>query len=150
MRIKFIEKLRFKLSGRGVPVLKVEDVDSLGTVKTLHFLGTVKKRANSLVSTWDQKGWEIDRAYPMIRYIDERGIESQIYVVSESGRTCGLFTQPSAFPNREDIIGKASTMDDVSESMDLGKSVKNLVIGAAIGIFVGWLFVAPAFQVALS
>ena len=150
MRIKFIEKIKFKLAGRAVPAMKVEDIDVIGQVRTIHFLGSVKKRPNSLVTTWDQKGWEIDPACGTIRYIDEKGIESQIYVVSESGKTCEISTHWMTHPALEEIIGKAATMDDIAESMDLGKSVKNLVIGAAIGIFVGWLFVAPAFQVALS
>lgn len=132
MRIKFIEQWKFKLQGRAVPVMKVEDIDSSGKITTLHFLGNCKKRANSIVSTWDAKAWEIDPNYGPIRYIDEKGIEQQIYVVSEAGNTAPLATKINVFPNLEEIHGKGATMDDISEAMDLGKSMRNLIIGALI------------------
>jgi hypothetical protein len=130
--VKFIDQWKFKLSGRAVPVIKVEDIDASGRIMTLHWLGHCKKRANSIISTWDAKGWEIDPRYGPIRYIDDKGIESQIYIVSESGVTSPLATEINIFPNREDAIGKAATMDDVVDAMDLGKSVRNFIIGALI------------------
>jgi hypothetical protein len=132
MRIKFIEQWKFKLMGRAVPVMKVEDIDAEGKITTLHFLGTCKKRANSIISTWDATGWEIDPRHGPIRYINENGIESQIYVVSEGGNTAPLMTEKCAFPNREEVIGRAATMDDVSEAMDLGKSMRNIIIGGIL------------------
>lgn len=132
MRIKFIEQWKFKLQGRAVPVMKVEDIDSNGKITTLHFLGNCKRRANSLVSTWDAKGWEIDPRYGPIRYIDDKGIESLIYVVSEAGNTAPLATRINTFPNLEEVLGKGATMDDISEAMDLGKSMKNIMIGALL------------------
>jgi hypothetical protein len=132
MRIKFIEQWKFKLSGRAVPVIKVEDIDASGRITTLHWLGNCKKRANSIISTWDAKGWEIDPRYGSIRYIDDKGIESQIYIVSEYGKTSPLATEIFKFPNQEDAIGKAATMDDVVDAMDLGKSVRNFIIGALV------------------
>jgi hypothetical protein len=132
MRIKFIEQWKFKLSGRAVPVIKVEDIDSSGRITTLHWLGNCKKRANSIISTWDAKGWEIDPHYGPIRYIDDKGIESLVYIVSESGNTVPLATKINKFPNLEEIIGKAATMDDITEAMDLGKSMRNIIIGALI------------------
>jgi hypothetical protein len=130
--VKFIDQWKFKLQGRAVPVLKVEDIDSNGRIMTLHWLGHCKKRANSIISTWDAKGWEIDPRYGSIRYIDDKGIESQIYLVSEYGKTSPLATELFKFPNQEDAIGKAATMDDVVDAMDLGKSVRNFIIGALV------------------
>jgi hypothetical protein len=132
MRIKFIEQWKFKLSGRAVPVIKVEDIDASGRITTLHWLGHCKKRANSIISTWDAKGWEIDPDYGSIRYIDANGIESLVYIVSESGKTAPLATEINKFPNHEDTIGKAATIDDAADAFDLGKSSKNFIIGALI------------------
>lgn len=132
MRIKFIEQWKFKLSGRAVPVLKVEDIGHDGRITTLHWLGKCKKRANSIVSTWDAKAWEIDPKYGPIRYIDANGLESFVYIVSESGKTAPIMTRPITFPNLEETIGKAATMDDITEAMDLGKSMRNIIIGALI------------------
>lgn len=150
MRIKFIEQMRFRFAGRAVPVIKVEDVDEAGKVTTIHLLGTCKRRANSILSTWDSKGWEIDPAWGPVRLIDEKGIESQAYVVSESGKTVPLMTKWSAFPNREDIIGRAATMDDIADSMDLGKSVKNMAIGVFIGMGLYAVFVGPMLTAVMS
>lgn len=125
--------------GRAVPVMKVEDIDAEGKITTLHFLGACKKRANSIISTWDATGWEIDPKHGPIRYIDEKGIESQIYIVSESGNTSPLMTQRISFPNREEVIGRAATMDDISEAMDLGKSIRNIIIGGLLSAPVWWI-----------
>lgn len=118
--------------GRAVPVIKVEDIDHQGRITTIHHLGNCKRRANSIISTWDAKGWEIDPRYGPIRYIDDKGIESQIYVVSEAGKTSPLATTINTFPNLEEVIGKAATMDDIAEAMDLGKSTRNIIIGALV------------------
>lgn len=150
MAIKFIEQWRFKLMGRAVPVVKLEDIDREGRVYTLHFLGPVRRRANSLISTWDQKGWEIDRSMGKIAFIDERGIEKYAYVVTESGKTAGIYTQPVAYPNLEDVIGKSATMDDISDAMDLGKSSRNLIIGILVGCGIGAFILAPIIQGMLS
>jgi hypothetical protein len=139
MRIKFIEQWKFKLMGRAVPVMKVEDIDAEGRITTLHFLGSCKKRANSIISTWDATGWEIDPKHGPIRYIDEKGIENHIYIVSESGNTAPLMTYRGTFSNREEIIGRAATMDDVAEAMDLGKSIRNIIIGGLLSAPVWWI-----------
>jgi hypothetical protein len=61
-------------------------------------------------------------------------------VVSAAGRTCDLYAAPyysGKRPDREDVIGKAATMDDIADAMDLGKSMKNLGIGLIIVLLVG-------------
>jgi hypothetical protein len=146
MKIKFIEQWKFSLLGRSVPVVKCEDIDKEGRVYTLHLLGRAKRRANSLITTWDSKGWEIDKTAGKIAYIDEKGVEQYAFVVSEEGRTTRLYTKPVTFPNLEDVIGKAATMDDITEAMDLGKSMRNLVIGLLIGAGLGAFILAPILQ----
>ena len=143
MSIKFIEQWKFRLAGRSIPVVKAEDITDNGLICTLHLLGDVKKRPNSIISTWDGKGWEIDKYSGKITLINEKGITKSAYVVSEEGKTINLYTNPMINPNLEDVIGHAATMDDIADAMDLGKSVKNLVIGMLIGIGIGWIFVAP-------
>jgi len=146
MRIKFFEQWKFKLMGRAVPVVKCEDIDNEGRIYTLHLLGMVKKRANSLIATWDSKGWEIDKSAGKIALIDEKGTESYAFVVTEEGRTTKLYTKPVAFPNLEEVIGKAATMDDIADSMDLGKSIRNIAIGLFVGIGIGVVFISPILQ----
>ena len=136
--------------GRAVPVVKLEDIDKEGRVYTIHFLGTVKRRANSLVSTWDSKGWEIDKAAGKIAFIDEKGTERYAFVVTEEGRTTKMYTKPVTFPNLEDAIGKAATMDDITDAMDLGKSMRNTIIGLLIGMGIGAFILAPIIQGMLS
>ena len=143
MAFKFIEQWKFKLQGRAVPVVKCEDVDNTGRVYTLHLVGKVKDRANSLQSTWDGKAWEKDPAFSKITLIDEKGIETYPYVVSKSGKTCGLYTEPTAFPNREDVLGQWSMMDDITEAMNLNKSMRFIVIGLIVGMGIGTFILGP-------
>lgn len=143
MRIKFLEQWKYRLSGRSVPVIRVKDIDCAGMVKSLEIVRGMKDRPNSLVDGWDVKGYEKDPAYGPIEVINEKGVREFRWVVSPIGKTVGLFTQMSAFPNREDIIGKRAEMDDIADSMDLGKSIKQMAIGLIIGIFIGWLFISP-------
>ena len=143
MRIKFIEQWKFKLQGRSVPVVKAEDITDNGIICTLHLLGNCKKRANSIISTWDSKGWEIDKYSSQITLIDEQGIPKSAYVVSESGKTINLYTTPALNPNLEDVIGHAATMDDIADAMDLQKSMRNLVIGMIFGIGLGAFIIGP-------
>lgn len=150
MRIKFIEQWKFRLSGRAVPTVKAEDITSDGVINTLHLMGDCKMRANSIINTWDSKGWEIVKDSKKITLINEKGITQSAYVVSDAGVTINLYTEPSAFPNREDIIGKAATMDDISDAMDLNKSIKNLAIGFIIGCGIGALILGPMLTTMLS
>jgi hypothetical protein len=150
MAIKFIEKWKFKLSGRSVPVVKCEDIDRDGRIYTLHLLGMARRRANSLVTTWDSKGWEIDKSAGKVSLIDEKGIEQYAFLVTEEGRTTRIYTKPVTSPNLEEVIGKAATMDDIAEAMDLGKSMKNTIIGLLIGMGIGAFILAPMLQVMLK
>lgn len=150
MRIKMIEQMRYKLSGRAVPVVKLEDIDSEGRVYTLHLLGTAKRRANSIQTPWDPKIWEIGRDAGKISLIDEKGNESLAYLVTEEGRTTKLYTKPITYHAVEDIMGKASTMDDIAEAMDLGKSPRQLLIGALLGIGIGAFIIGPMITTILS
>jgi hypothetical protein len=143
MRIKFIEKLRFKLAGRSVPVIKVMDVDDIGRVKAFQFIDSCKDRPNSIICTWDGTGWEKDREYGPIDVIDDKGILSKRWIVSESGKTVPLYTEVSTFPNREKPIGAKSLMDDASEAMMLHPSMREKMIWLALGLLGGWLFVSP-------
>jgi len=146
MRIKFIERLSFRLRGRAIPVIKAGDISSDGQVRSLFFMGDMKKRPNSLVNTWDEKGWEIQQGAGYITMIDEKGLPKDAYIVSESGKTVNLYIYPRQLPNLEDVIGHAATMDDIADAMDLGRSMKNLAIGAIIGILVGAFAIGPMIQ----
>ena len=55
----FIEKWRMKLFGRGIQCFKVEEIDKDGRVLVLRDVGMPKRRANSIIETWDAKGDEI-------------------------------------------------------------------------------------------
>lgn len=150
MRFKIIEQWKFRLSGRAVPTVKAEDITNDGIIGTLHLMGDCKMRANSIINTWDSKGWEIIKDSKKITIIDEKGISKQAFVVSDAGVTINLYTEPSAFPNREDIVGKAATMDDIADAMDLNKSMKNIVIGLIIGCGIGALILGPMLSTMLS
>ena len=148
--VKFIEQMKYKLSGRSVPVVKLEDIDLAGRVYTLHLLGTAKRRANSIQTPWDQKTWEVSRDSGKISLIDEKGNESYAFVVTEEGKTGAIYTKPITYHAVEDIMGKASTMDDIAEAMDLGKSPKNLLIGLLLGIGIGTFVLGPMVTTILS
>lgn len=154
MRFKFIEQWRFRLEGRAVPVLKVSDVGQDGKVLSLQDLGEIKLRPNSLINTWDEKGYEISKETPgYITMISEKGIPRDARLVCTAGRTVDLYIHPfykNPAPDREDVIGHAATMDDIADSMDLGKSLRNLVIGLIIGCFIGWLIISPMFNIIAS
>ena len=150
MRIKMFERFKYKITGRAVPVVKCEDLDEIGRVRTLHLLGRCGKRANSIISPWDTTGWEIDKDEGAIRLIDEKGLESQAFIVSESGKTISIYAEVPAFPNYEKIIGAASMLDDVADSMDLHKSMKHLLIGLVMGCGIGAVFLGPLLQAMLA
>ena len=56
-----------------------------------------------------------------------------------NGQTIELYTKKPIYPNLENIIGKAATLDDIADAMDLGKSVKNIIIGGLLAAPVWWL-----------
>lgn len=139
---KFIEKWKFKLTGKSVPVVKVADIDEEGRINTLMILGDVKDRPNSLVESWNQKAWEKEQGTHMIQVVDQNGRRAFNWIVSEAGRTVDLYVHPyfkNPMPDREDILGKGATMDDIAEAMDLGKSTKNYIIGGVMSAPVWWI-----------
>ena len=151
--MRFIEKIKFKLTGKSVPVVKVSDIAEDGRVCTLHMVGDVKDRPNSLVDAYNVNGWEKEQGTQMIQVIDQKGIKTMAWIASEAGRTVNLFVHPyfkDAAPNREDIIGAAATMDDIAEAMDLGKSMRNLLIGLFIGIGLGMFILGPMLSAAMG
>ncbi len=139
MRIKFIEQLKFRLAGRSVPVMRASEINWIGRVGTLTNVGDCKDRPNSLVNTWDSKGWEKVKETQPIIVIDQKGNPTQTWIVSEDGNTVNLYTKPVDFPKREEVVGRAATMDDIADAMDLGRSMRNVLIGIIVGAPVWWI-----------
>lgn len=146
MRIKFVEKLKFKLSGRKVPVIVAQDIDDNGQIRSLFLQGDLRKRDNSIVNTWDEKTYEVKRDTPPIPVQNEKGIAVNTYIVSESGKTINIYTEPRTHFNTSEILGRFSMADDIADNMVLGKSMKNLLIGLLIGVAIGAFVVAPMMQ----
>lgn len=145
--INFIEKWKFKFFGRGVQAFCVEECDNqLGKVLILRDIGKVKRRANSLLESWNSKGWEITS--PPVQLI-RNDVYEPAYVVL-GGETVDLFTIPSIYPNRENIIGAASHLDDIGDSLDMGKSPKNLFIGAIAGMLLYAGLIGPMLSAMFS
>jgi hypothetical protein len=132
----FIEKWRMKLFGRGVQTFKVEEIDDDGRVLVFRDVGKTKRRANSIIETWDSKGDEIQS--PPVNYITSDSLIQPAYIAHQ-GATVNLYITPSIYPNREQIIGKAATLDDIADSMDLGKSVRNILIGGILSAPLWWI-----------
>ena len=140
--MNFIDKWMFKLTGPKVPVFKVMDVDKEGAIKSL-ILAKWIRRSNSVIDKWNVEGSVIDPEHKgIIRYTDESGLTQQAYI-EHKGTTCDLYVEPNPFPNYEKVIGAGAMVDDIAESLDLGKSMKNLMIGLIIGILLGWWVVGP-------
>ncbi len=139
--IKLLERIKFRMQGRAVPVVRVSDVESDGRINTLEMVGEVKRRKNSLIATWNAEGNEIREGQQMITVIDERGVSSRAYVISK-GITTDLYTTPRRYPDVEDIIGKAATMDDIGDAMDLQKSMKYIAIGILFGAPIWWIVIS--------
>lgn len=149
MRIKFIEQWKFKLKGREVPVIVAQDISDDGKIKSLYLQGSLCKRDNSITNTWDEKTYEIDRAAGPIPVLDGKGNPQSTYIVSESGKTINLYTEPRTFANTSAILGRFSMADDIADNMVLGKSMKNLLIGVLIGIGLG-IILSPFITTMLS
>jgi hypothetical protein len=147
MRIKTIERIKFALSGRAVPVIRVADIDEKGKVVTFHFMGNLKRRENSLVATWDDKGFEMTRpGEGLVNLIDEKGLPGPAYIVSELGKTIDLFVQPWEGISWSGVIGRKAGADDIADNMDLGKSMRNLLIGILLGAGIGTFILGPLIQ----
>jgi hypothetical protein len=125
-----------KLFGRGVQTFSIEEINIDGKVLTLRDAGAQKRRANSIIETWDAKGSEI-HANP-INFISADSVMQPAYVVN-GGETIEIYVRKPTYPNREEIVGKAATLDDIADAMDLGKSVKNIFIGGLLSAPVWWI-----------
>lgn len=143
MKLEFLEKWIFKLTGRSIPCVKIEDIDAEGKIRTIRFVGNMKLKANTITNTWETTGVEIDREAGMITIIDRSGISALGYVISEQGTTRALYTTPRDLPDAEEIFGPLTMMDIIGDSMNLNKSIRNIAIGIVIGIIIGWIFVGP-------
>jgi hypothetical protein len=139
MKLKFLERLVFKLSGRSVPVVRVSDIDVVGKIHSIQFRGKLKKRDNSIVATWDATGYEIRPGHTMVTIIDEKDTSENGYIVSESGRAVDLYTEPRIQTNVESVVGKFATADDIADNMDLQKSMRYLLIGGVFSAPVWWI-----------
>jgi hypothetical protein len=161
----FIKKWIWKLSAQKVPVVRLAN-----QAHTIEFMGYLRKRENSLIDPWNQRGYEI-RSGPVEIIVN--GKKEMGYAVDEAGITVEFkrdiriqaaipVNQPLALSNDpfqeiddllipkegyinynwEGVIGKLATLDDINEGLDLGKSMKNTIIGLAIGIPIGWILTA--------
>ena len=134
MRLKFIERIKFRLTGRSVPVVRMTDIGNDGKVNTIHLMGELKARPNSLVNPWDDLGYEIVEGEGFITLIGEDGIPKGAYVVTPQGRTANIYVQPFKGPAWEQTIGRRAAADDIADSLDMGRSTRNYIIGAIIGM----------------
>ena len=132
----FIEKWKMKLFGRGVHSFAVEEIDEQGRVLVFREVGKQKRRENSIIETWDSKGSEI-HAQP-VNFITQDHLIQPAYITN-GGETIDLFIRKPTLPDRTGIVGRAATMDDIAEAMDLGKSMKNIIIGGIISAPVWWI-----------
>jgi len=151
-----------KLTAPKVPVVRLAN-----NAKTIEFMGYLRRRENSLIEPFKQLGYEIQSG-PI--EIIANGKKELGYAVDEAGITVefnrnilivpaipvqgndpkGLFeVEELMVPKQgyinyhfEGIIGRLATLDDIAEGLDLGKSLKNTVIGFIIGIPVGWILTA--------
>lgn len=147
-KIKFIESWKFKIRGRVVPVIVAQDIAENGKIGSLHLKGELGKRDNSLVDAWDEKGYEIDKNAMAIPVLNEKGLALNTFIVSESGKTINLYTDPRPpnYPNWSTTLGKFFMADDVADNLTLGKSMKNILIGLIIGSLIGVFVLAPVLQ----
>lgn len=124
-----------KLFGRGVQTFKIDEIDENGRVLTLRDAGKNKRRANSIIETWDAKGAEIQA--PAVNFITSDSLTQPAYI-AQGGETVSLYVVKPKYPNREEIIGKAATLDDIADAMDLNKSMKHMLIGGIFSAPVWW------------
>ena len=143
-----IEKAMFKMTGRKVPVFQVMDVDHQ-RIKTIR-LARWQDNPNTLLEKWDVQGAQKTNA-GKITLIDESGL-SQIAYVEYLGQTVDLWVSKGFedVPNREKVIGGLLTIDIFGELLDIGKSMKNMLIGIFVGMALYGLFIGPMLQAMLS
>ena len=150
MRLKFIERIKFRLMGRSVPVIRMTDLGENGKINTIHFMGELKARSNSLINTWDDLGYEITDGEGFITLVGEDGIPKGEYVVTPQGRTANIYVQPFKGAAWEQTIGRRASADDIADSLDMGRSMRNLVIGMIIGMAVYAGLIGPMLSAVLQ
>ena len=134
-----IEQYRFAYQGSSIFTVHVSDIEpDTGRINQIRVVGECKNRPNSIIETWDAKGWEKAGHHP-ISFVGEDGVKKLSVIVSEAGTTTDLFTTPRKYKNLEEIIGKAATLDDIPEALDLHKSLKWIGIGFVAGMPVGYM-----------
>lgn len=134
-----IEQYRFAYQGSSIFTVHVSDIEpDTGRINQIRVVGECKNRPNSIIETWDAKGWEKAGHRP-ISFVGEDGVKKLSVIVSEAGTTTDLFTTPRKYKNLEEIIGKAATLDDIPEALDLHKSLKWIGIGFVAGMPVGYM-----------
>ena len=149
--MKLIDQIKFKLTGRSVPVLKVSEVDQeTGLVRTLQDIGPCRLDANRIVNPWDNTGWEINKDAEQVIRMSDKGIKEVCYVVSSRGQTCNIYTQPWKGPALENVIGRTAVLDTIAEILGLTPSMRDKIIFMIVGIFLGWLIVGPLMNTILS
>ncbi|RPJ50991.1 MAG: hypothetical protein EHJ95_06120 [Methanobacteriota archaeon] len=119
------------------------DVDEAGMVKSLQLIDSCKDRGNTILCTWNAKLWEKNKEYGPIDVIDDKGLTTKRWIVSESGETAPLFTRMTAFPNRENVLGAKAIMDDASEAMLLRPAMRDKMIFLFVGLGIGTFFLGP-------
>ena len=91
--MQFIDKLKFKLMGQSVLIVRASDIDEQGRVGTIELVGRVKKRDNSFIKTWDGTGWEKREGQRPIRIMNDNGVTELGYAVTEHGETVDIYTE---------------------------------------------------------
>ena len=141
----FVDKWMYKLTGRKIPVFQIVDVGENGIIKSL-VLSRWIRRNNSIIEGWNVVGAEISPNHEgLITFTDESGLTQPAFT-EYKGRTCNLYVKPRNAPNVEKVIGGGATIDDIAEALDMGKSMRNLIIGAFIGMAIYAMFIGPMFS----
>lgn len=149
----FIEKWKFKMQGRGIRALNVEEVNDDGQILVLRDKGKLKRNANTLQETWDGKGAEITPKSRPIQFITSEGITEPAFVTFK-GQTVNILRTSDDNPpkcdehtvkifldlkNLEEVIGRLTMLDIIAELLETGKGIKTLVFGAFIGGPAWWV-----------
>lgn len=147
--MKFIDKIKFKLSGRGIRTLNVEEVNDDGQILVLRDKGRIKRNANTLMETWDQKAAIISSKTRPIEYIGEDGLKEPAFITFK-GHTANILqcleepVTPETtkifldLANLEEVQGKMMCIDIWAELFDLQKDMKHIILGIIFGTPIGF------------
>lgn len=137
----FVEKWKYKLSGRTIPVIQVKNVEDGGKIHTL-VLSSWVDRPNHVYEDWNVIGAEKDPNVGLIELTMD-GVTKMAYAEFK-GKTCCLYTdQQKGQPNHEKTIGVLTSLDKLAEILDLAESMRLRFIYLGMGILLGWWIVAP-------